>query len=60
MRKLWWLVGVVVLAVAGTATAWAVRAKMAEANKPKPAETALEFTPTEVTRPVLADRKSVV
>ena len=58
MRKLWWLGGVVVLAAAGAAVltlaAWAVRAKMAEANKPKPAETALEFTPTEVTRPVLA------
>ena len=54
MRKLWWLGGVVVMAVAGAATTWAVRAKMAESNKPKAAEAALEFTPFEVTRPVLA------
>ena len=58
MRKLWWLGGVVMLAVAGAAgltlAAWAVRAKMAESNKPKPAEAALEFTLSEVTRPVLS------
>jgi membrane fusion protein, multidrug efflux system len=53
MRKLWWVIGVVLLAVMGAAAAWAVRAKMAESNKPKPTEAALEFTPSEVTRPVL-------
>ena len=53
MRKLWWGVSVVLLAVIGAAATWAVRAKMAESNKPKPVEAALEFTPSEVTRPVL-------
>jgi membrane fusion protein, multidrug efflux system len=53
MRKLWWVMGVVVLAVMGAAAAWAVRAKMADSNKAKPPEATLEFTPSEVTRPVL-------
>lgn len=53
MRKLWWLVVVVVLGAAGAAAVWAVRAKSADTTKTKPEEVALEFTPSEVTRPVL-------
>ena len=57
MRKLWWVAGVVMgvvaLALMGAAATRAVRAKMADSNKPKPPEAALEFTPGEVTRPVL-------
>jgi membrane fusion protein, multidrug efflux system len=53
MRKLWWVVGVVVLGGAGAAAVWAVRAKSADTMKTKPEDVALEFTPSEVTRPVL-------
>jgi membrane fusion protein, multidrug efflux system len=53
MRKLWWLVGVVLLGAAGAAAVWAVRAKSADMTKTKPEDVALEFTLSEVTRPVL-------
>jgi membrane fusion protein, multidrug efflux system len=53
MRKLWWVAGVVVLGAAGAAAMWAVRAKSADTTKTKPEDVALEFTPSEVTRPVL-------
>ena len=53
MRKLWWLVAVAVLGAAGTAAVLAVRAKSADTAKSKPEDVALEFTPNEVTRPVL-------
>ncbi len=57
MRKLWWLVGVMVVGAAGAAAVWAVRAKSADsassATMTKPEDAALEFTPAEVTRPVL-------
>jgi len=59
MRKAWWIGGTATAVAAAVAVAMVVGGGKANAGKPggdkaKPAEVALEFTPKEVVRPVMA------